>query len=290
VATDAAEAERYDRTGLGLGAYGIRLAGLEHARRWMQPVPAAARWLRVETVAEASADRRDSFVDAESADLGLLGGGRLLMRRGDDRVVFLFRETPRHEDLLHPYLALAAALAHLWDGHEAFHGGAFATPSGAVALLGDKDGGKSTTLAWLAREHGLGVVADDLVVIDDGAVLAGPRCLDLRAGDLVTGLDPQAVAFVRGRGRLRLALEAPPGATPLLATVVLRWGARTRLEPVPPAERPSLLFPQRMYRDRLVGDPAALLEVAALPMLLLTRPRGKPGLRDAALTLVDYFS
>jgi hypothetical protein len=44
-----------------------------------------------------------------------------------------------------------------------------------------------------------------------------------------------------------------------------------------------------MYGDRLGGDPSALLQVAALPMLILTRPRGEEGLREAALALGNYL-
>ena len=39
---------------------------------------------------------------------------------------------------------------------------------------------KSTLLAWLALA-GHDVLSDDLLVLADGAVAAGPRCLDLSA-------------------------------------------------------------------------------------------------------------
>jgi hypothetical protein len=45
-----------------------------------------------------------------------------------------------------------------------------------------------------------------------------------------------------------------------------------------------------MYGHRVSGDPRAILQAAALPMLILTRPRGEAGLRDAATALTDYFS
>src|SRR5204862_5782827 len=136
-------------------------------------------------------------LDGTAADLPLVGGGRLRMRRGDERAVFSFAELPPDEDLLHPYLAPAAALAHLWAGREALHGGAFATSAGAVALFAEKDGGKSTTLAWLAAEHRLPVLADDLVVLRNGAVLSAPRCLDLRRSSSLNHLNLEAVRVVR---------------------------------------------------------------------------------------------
>jgi hypothetical protein len=75
---------------------------------------------------------------------------------------------------------------------------------------------------------------------------------------------------------------------PLIATVVLRWGGRTSLEPVAAADRLRRLLPQRMYGHRVPADPQAILQLAALPMFTLTRPRGDAGLRDAAVALTDY--
>lgn len=272
-----------------LGAYGLDIAGLTDAEEWMQPLPDSAPSLRVETAREASPGSQRSWLNAAAADLRLLGGGRLRMRRGDDRARFSFPERPRDEDLLHPYLAPAAALAHLWTGSEALHGGAFAAANGAVVLLAEKDGGKSTTLAWLAGEHRIPVLSDDLVVLREGMVLNGPRCLDLRRSSAFQSLSVRVVRPVRNTQRLRVTLPVGPDEASLIATVVLRWGGRTRLETPAPADRLRELLPHRMYRHRLTGDPAALLELAARPMLILTRPRGRAGLRDAANVLRDYF-
>lgn len=211
------------------------------------------------------------------------------MRRGEGRAHFSFPDVPGDGDLLHPYMAPAAALAHMWSGHEALHGGAFATSAGAVGLLGEKDGGKSTTLAWLAAQHRVPVLSDDLVVLVRGDVLSGPRCLDLRAGSLI---DPATFATrraVRNAERLRITLPGAPLNVQLIATVVLRWGERTQLETPSAADRLRELLPHRMYRHRVAGDPEAILELAALPMLILTRRRGMPGLCDATRLLADYF-
>lgn len=274
--------------GRALGAYGLQIAGLEEAEEWMQPLPVSSPRLRVEKARAVGTISRESRLDSAEADLRLVGDGRLQMRRDDGLAVFSFAAVPSDEDLLHPYLAPAAALAHLWAGREALHGGAFATSAGAIALLGEKDSGKSTTLAWLATEHRVPVLSDDLVVIDRGAVLSGPRCLDLRRAGSPQYLDLEPARTVRNAERLRMTL--PPAAlkTPLIATVALRWGGRIRLEATPPARRLQQLLPQRMYRDRLAGDPRAILGLAALPMLILTRPRGKAGLHGAATVLADY--
>ena len=271
------------------GAYGLNIVGLAGAQEWMQALPHCSPPLRIETTHEATRNSERSSLDGTAADLRLVDGGRLRMRRGDERAVFSFPELPPDEDLLHPYLAPAAALAHLWAGREALHGGAFATSAGAVALLAEKGGGKSTTLAWLAVKHRLPVLSDDLVVLRDGAVLSGPRCLDLRRTRTLDGLDLDTARVVRSSERLRLSLPPTPSETPLIGSIVLRWGPRTRLETPTAADRLRELLPHRMYGDRLGGDPPALLQVAALPMLIVTRPRGEEGLREAALALSDYL-
>jgi hypothetical protein len=272
-----------------LGAYGLKVVGLAGAEEWMQALPHCSPLLRVETARDAARNFERSSLDGTAADFRLVGGGRLRMRRGDERAVFSFPELPPDEDLLHPYLAPAAALAHLWAGREALHGGAFATSAGAVALFAEKEGGKSTTLAWLAAKHRLPVISDDLVVLRSGAVLSGPRCLDLRRTRALNGVDLDTVRVVRSSERLRLSLSPTPSETPLVGSVVLRWGPRTRLDEPAAADRLRELLPHRMFGDRLGGDPPALLQVAALPMLIVTRPRGEEGLREAALALRDYL-
>jgi hypothetical protein len=212
------------------------------------------------------------------------------MRKGVEWVRFSFPDARTDGDVLHPFLAPAAALAHLWAGREALHGGAFASPAGAVALLADKEGGKSTSLAWLATEHCVPVLADDLVVVTQGAVLAGPRCLDLRPTSLLKPPLRARVRRMRKRDRLRLTLAPAPGEVPLAAIVVLRFGQRVTLRQVPPLERLGLLLPNRMFTDLVPGNPATILDMATLPMLVLTRPRGGAGLRIGAQALVDYFS
>lgn len=273
-----------------LGVYGLDVTGLPKAERWMRTLPASAPRLRVEKTDSATTSTQDSRLNRTEADLRLLGGGRLRMRRGDGRAVFTFAELPGDDDLLHPYLAPAAALAQLWAGNEALHSGAFATPAGAVALLAEKEGGKSTMLAWLSAEHRIAVLSDDLVVLRRGSVLSGPRCLDLRrAGDLGL-LDVEAAHVVRNRDRRRITLPDAPAQAPLIGTAVLRWDRRMRLEAVAPADRLRELLPHRMYRHRVSGDPRAILKAAALPMVILARPRGEAGLRNAATALIDYFS
>lgn len=186
-------------------------------------------------------------------------------------------------DLLHPYLTAACALVWQWAGREALHAGAFALDGqqGAILLFGPKQSGKSSTLAHLARAHGSTVLADDLSVIDEHQVLAGPRCIDMRSGD-----DGEAV---RDRQRLRIDLGETPSSLPVAATVVLRWADELSVESVPPSERLSELASQRSYPP-LAGDPAALLWLASLPMLALSRPRDVAALPEGARILLDRLA
>jgi hypothetical protein len=266
------------------------ICGLPGAGRWLQPLPAGTPRLHVSVAKADDAEGFESRLDCEHADLRLHPVGRLCMRRGEDRADFSFPDPPADETVLHPYLAPAAALAQLWAGREAFHGGAAATAAGAVALFADKQGGKSTTLAWLASEHALPVLADDLIVLDDGAVLAGPRCLDLRRDTILDRLADDHVELAPARDRLRLTLDQAPAETPLAASVMLRWGAKVAIAELPPLERLRRLLPNRMYRDRLSGNPEALLKLTALPLFTLTRPRGRAGLQEGARALLDHFA
>ena len=276
-----------------LGAYGLRIHGLESASAALQAVPEGSPALTVTWRCNppGSDVGRPSEITAEGVDLRLVGDGRMVMRRGEQRVEFSLAHAPTAEELVHPYLAPGAALAQLWHGNEALHGGAFATAAGAILLLGGKEDGKSTTLAWIARHHRLAVMADDLAVIAGDSVLAGPRCIDMRT---TSAIDPEALGgeqAVRGDERRRVALPPAPGALPLVAIVSLRWGERPALDRRPVAERLPALIEQRMYRhSSLPADPVALLDLAGLPMMTLTRPRGERGLRDGIDLLLGRLS
>jgi hypothetical protein len=279
--------------GDGLGAYGLRIHGLEAASSSLQPVAEGSAELAVDwhlATSASSDDERPSELTTDRADLRLLGGGRLRMARGDGRVTFSLPQPPSVDELVHPYLAPAAALAQLWQGNEALHAGAFATGSGAVLLLGGKEDGKSTTLAWIARRHRLPVIADDLAVIVGGSVLAGPRCIDVRAN---SEIDPDALGgeqVVRGEERRRVTLSPAPGALPIVAVVCLRWGDGPALEQRSVAERLPTLIGQRMFHAQLALDPVSVLDLAGLPMLTLTRPRGERGLEAGIELLLDHLT
>ena len=199
---------------------------------------------------------------------------------------------PPDADLLHPYLAPAAALRWRWLGREVLHAGAFVSRAGAVLMLGDKEAGKSTTLAWLAEARSVPVLSDDLAVLREGRVLAGPRALDLRPTVAADSGDLAAVLahgeWVRHRQRLRVPLTPAPADVVVVGLVSLEWGPSVEVVPVPFAERLARIGAQRSYPG-LDGDPVALLDLAAVPMVCLRRPRAPSSLPAAGRVLERLF-
>jgi hypothetical protein len=269
-----------------MGAYGLRIDGLPGATAWMQPQAPEAPGVRVEAEVGPS-DGSPSRFDADAADIALLGGGRLQCRRGTGVVRYLLPRIPPDEDLLHPYLAPGAALLWQWAGVESLHGGAFAFAGdrGAFLLLGGKEAGKSTTLAWLAEHAQASVLADDLAVLQDNEVLAGPRSIDLRAAPGSRGFTTPLWP-VRDGERNRLTLAPVPGRVPLAAVIVLQWRPKVTLTRISPGDRMTLIGAQRMYRGPWANAPA-ILDVAALPAFYLGRPRNLESLADVAEVLAD---
>jgi hypothetical protein len=266
------------------GAYGIRLDGVAEAARLLGP--AAATWPRYEIrnrVVESAGEQEDRVDDAR-AELALRTGGRLVVDRAGGTIEFL---TPRRltpAELVHPFLAPAAAVVARWLGRDAFHAGAFAVDGAVLALLADRDGGKTSTLAWLA-EQGCAVVCDDMLVLDGGRALPGPRTLDLRAdaAERLGAGDYLGVAGARERWRL----EVPPadGEPPLGGWVFLEWGDAVELEPLAGAERLARLLPHAGLRLPPVR-PESFLELAERPAWVLRRPREWGSLADAGERLL----
>jgi hypothetical protein len=269
-----------------LGAYGLRIEGLEGVSRWLVSQAADAVRLEVET-ALGAVDESPHELDEHSANLRLPGGGRLRMDREEHVARYSLPAEVSAAELLHPYLTGACALVWQWSGCEALHAGAFEVGDGAVLLFGGKEAGKSSTLAWLAGECGAAVLSDDLAVIEGGRVLVGPRCIDMRPGSGVAAGAP-GPEVMRGRERLRVDLPDAPGPVPVRAGVVLRWGDALSVASVPVGERLALIAAQRMFPP-LAGDPGTLLELVALPMLALTRPRDAEQLPAGVDALLGYL-
>lgn len=211
-------------------------------------------------------------VSATRARLQLLNGGEIVIDWTGRRVTVTAPTSPTEEELIHPYLAPIAAVVSYWLERESFHAGAFAAGAGVWAILGERESGKSSTLAWLAQS-GHSIVCDDMLILDGQASLAGPRSIDLRkeAAEALGVGEPLGV--VGARERWRLAVGPVTDELPLVGFFFLAWGDRVGARLVPPSERLARLSAQRGVRLP-PRDAAALLSFARLPGWEISRPRG----------------
>ena len=265
------------------GAYGLTVRGLERSEI-LVPSPGDA-WptVRIEQ------DRIDgesppTSMTADRAELRLLGGSQLVLERRRRVATFLTPEPLDDDELAHPYLAPVGAVFAGWLGREAFHAGAFAAGGGAWALLGEKEDGKSTTLAWLALA-GCAVLTDDILVVEGRTALAGPRCVDLREpAARRLGLMDRAGAARSGERR-RLPLPPIESEAPLRGWIFLTWGDRVELTPLRPPER--LVRLARHHNGRVSSNETALLDLAVLGAWELRRPRNWELLPEIGERLLD---
>ena len=270
------------------GAYGLRLAGVEAAEDLL--LPAESSWPLIELSASVGhVNPPLQWVRRDTALLRLRAGGQVEIDwiRGSARFTLPQAVTP--EELLHPYLATVAAVAAHRDGREGFHAGAVVAGQGAWIVIGDKGAGKSSLLAALAQ-RGQPVAADDVAILDsDGAVLAGPRFIDLRAGAASQLGAGESIGVVGTRERFRMRLAGVDTATPLRGFVRLDWAEDAAVTRVPAARRVSELYANRIARLE-PADPAPILELSALPMLELRRPREWGDAEAAADLLMEALA
>jgi hypothetical protein len=251
----------------------------------LAPLPSDVRWPLL-TIAQRSIDGGAvppaSLGEAEAV-VPLDRGAHVVVER-DGPCATLVSPQPWPDDLLvHPFLAGPAMAVSWWEGRESLHGGAFVAGGAAWALVADKGFGKSTTLAWLAGD-GIGVLADDLVVVADGRALPGPRCIDvpLPAAQRL-GLRGDGGRPARSAKR-RMTLP-PVAEEPLAGVVFLSWGERVEVRRVGVADRLARLAPHRGVRVA-PRDPRVLVALAALPALELCRPPGLDSVPAAAGALL----
>jgi hypothetical protein len=266
------------------GCYGFQLDGVDAAHELLVDAPPEWPVLELRHGRPAPPVPRMDSIGPQRAEL-TMHDGWVAIEREPARATFRLPAAPPARDLVHPYLAPAAAVAARWAGRESFHAGAVVAGGGAWAVLGDKESGKSTTLAHLALS-GHDVVADDLLVIDGDAVLAGPRCIDLReasAARLEAG-EPLGVVGVRERWRVELGPVA--ARVPLRGWITLAWDEGVGVDVLRGPERMLALLPFRSVQ-LTPGTPADLVDLSSLPVLRLRRPRRWDALPAAADRLLE---
>lgn len=264
-------------------AYGLRLTGIEedgslavHGGTTLPAVPVA----RVVEPVEQD-DRNHIRVTYASF---AVGRSRVHVTRKPATASIRSPARLEDDEVVHPCLSRVGGMFGLWLGREVLHGGAFTVDGAAWLVLGASEAGKSTLLAELAGA-GYEVLADDMLVIEDGLVFAGPRCVDLRpdAAAAIGALDARPC-----RGGLRRRLRLPPAlaAAPVAGVIHLTVGHRLRLDRVEAARRIGLLQAATWLGPLDSIDKRTLLDLAGLPTLELVRPSrfGKAGSAVAALS------
>jgi hypothetical protein len=274
-----------DETNDSVGAYGLRVEGISQRMRAFLG-RAGPDWPPIRLHAgEPGTDEPDVIFTEDRARVPLPGGGEIVVQRsplvGEVRPAVPLRE----EELLHPYLGYVAVIAARWLGRDCVHAGAFVVDGGAWAFVGARATGKSSMLGRLAAD-GYDVVCDDVVVIDEQCVFAGPRFVDLRAETAERLGRGEPIGMVGARERWRLRLDPIPPELPLRGWVFLEWGGEGRIERVGPGES-MMRIKQQLSLFTTPREPAALLDLAALPAWRLRRPHSWQSMDDAVRRLVD---
>jgi hypothetical protein len=269
------------------GAYGLRLSGLEEAADLLVPVAETAPAWEIGSEVGHPAPAPE-FVDEDRAELLLRSGGRILIDRTQGRVSFVVPHEVRPDELVHPYLAPAAAVIGRWLGRESVHAGAFAVDGAVWGVVGEREAGKSSTLAWLALA-GVDVLCDDMLIVDGRTPFRGPRSIDLRADAARRFEAGEAIGVTGARERWRLRLDQRPDGHTLAGWILLAWGDRVEVKALGASERLQRLIPQRGVRLEPTRV-EALLELAMLPAFEVSRPRSWESLPEAGKRLIELAS
>ena len=247
------------------GAFGFRWSGLA-TNTWLS-VSGASHWPEIYCHTESRPGAPELSLDLNTLALSV-------------------RADVAHSELVHPLLGRVASHIALAHGGDGMHAGAVAGSAGAWAIIGPKGAGKSTLLASL-NDIGVPIVTDDILVFRDGAVMAGPRCIDLRPdthrlrlGVAVRPTDP----------RHRIALPPIAAEHQLAGLIHLEWSpSDTTMERLDHREAIRRLLIVRSEKA-FPRDPRCLLDLAALPTMLLKRPRSMRDLDASAARVVRLLS
>jgi hypothetical protein len=266
------------------GAYGLRL-GEPLAEADLVDAPATwpewhFQWR------ESPLDQREAQrLNDDDALLDLQPAGQVLIDRLTRTSTLLLPVKPPSEALAHPYLSSTAVITARWAGRQSFHAGAFLAHGGAWGILAEREGGKSSMLAWLAS-RGYAVLCDDVLVIDQDRAFAGPRCLDLRqSASEHFGLG-ECIGQVGTRERWRARLGAVEAEVPFRGWVVPAWADEIGADPVKAKDRLATVLAHRALMARESND-SNWLDLIARPMVRLKRPRSWSTVDLAMTCLLD---
>lgn len=268
-------------------AYGMRVDGLGALPGLA--LRGAEEWPRVHFTRELTDQPPPGGSDVREDGATIVNPAATLLVDRERAEVRLRSAAPVPEaDLIHPCLWPVAAVFARWRGSETLHAGAFAQSggAGAWAVMADSRGGKTSFLAMLALA-GAEVLTDDLLVIEGGDCLAGPRSLDLRPEVVQRlGLRDRITAPVRSTSRERLALAPCDGRWPVAGFVELAWGDAVTVRRLEPIAGLAALARHRRVQG-LGTEFAQLLELVERPILRLERPHGWESAAEAVQRLQE---
>lgn len=255
-------------TEIRYGAYGFAIDGIERADEWLMPVP--SDWPLVTIGQRIGAPAAESYTTPDDAFLSLIDERGLHVTRESSHAMFVGPDMLPTAALVHPYMAPAFSVLAHWAGWIAFHGGGFVVDDQAWILTARTGRGKSTTLAAMA-EAGYPIVSDDLAVMSEGQVYAGPRSVDLREQSIFE----RAVDLgkVGRRPRWRLPLGDVPSRLPVAGVVKLDWSDSVVVRSVPLEERVELVSESLSIRT----DRFRMLRIMVLPTVEVRRPKSDVG-------------
>jgi hypothetical protein len=263
------------------GVYGLRVSGLAGAPS-AEPPADWPRWVVRQEIG-ASDDAEGWTVWTSRARIGVPGQGEIHVRRAAREIVFSLRRPMPPAALLHPGLVAPAAIAAFWQDRACIHASAVLIDGRVWAVLADRNGGKSTTAALLA-DAGCPLFTDDMLIIDGTTCFAGPASVDLRE-EAAAALGGTPLGVVGTRERWRKHYDVPALHAPLGGWVALAWsdGPVDAGLIAPAAERLALLD----YHKSMPIGGAQILDLAAVPMLRLRRPRALDRAGEAVQALLD---
>lgn len=265
------------------GAYGIRIAGVGAADTML--VEAQPDWPTLRIVSElADPPVMEETVGEGQAVLRLKTGGRLTLDRQRGIARYSIPRRLTDEEIVHPFLAPAAAVVSHWEGRLSFHAGAFVSDGGVWAVVGDREAGKSSTLAWLALS-GHPVLADDVLVLDGRSAFTGPRAIDLREETADRFAIGAALGVVGSRRRWRVTLPQLAARIPFRGWTFLGWSDSLNVRRMGAAECMQRLVASLTLRVN-ASNPERLLELATLPAWELQRPRDWDRLDEGVQSLL----
>jgi hypothetical protein len=212
-------------------------------------------------------------LDSECVAVGRKGESSLEVSRRPAAIVLELDEAASPDALVHPLLTAPISILARWRGDLTFHAGAFLAGGRAWAVMGGRESGKSTTLAALA-ERGHSLLGDDLLVLDEGEVRAGPACVDLRPDVARRVPGARYVGEVGGRHRHRLAARPGPARATLGGVFLMEWSEQRALEVerLSPTAALEALCAQEYIGLMGPVDPEKILDLLELPIWRVTRP------------------